>query len=148
MGAGAAETAPGTVTAPGTDLPESAERLAHVRSDARRRSVVALVAPVVAAVFFVPSAVYLAWQLTTSVLPPSRFDELNVGHPRAELAPLLPDRTYPYPSDHARSASRPPGARCEFYRSGRDLFDEVDLYRLCWSGSTLLTKDTVPARRL
>ncbi|MFJ8255032.1 sensor histidine kinase [Streptomyces sp. NPDC094466] len=144
----AAETAPGTVTAPGTDLPESAERLAHVRSDARRRSVVALVAPVVAAVFFVPSAVYLAWQLTTSVLPPSRFDELNVGRPRAELAPLLPDRAYPYPSDHARSASWPPGARCEFYRSGRDLFDEVDLYRLCWSGSTLLTKDTVPARRL
>ncbi|MFJ1786267.1 sensor histidine kinase [Streptomyces anulatus] len=133
--------------APGEVLPESAQRLASVRSDARRRSALAFVAPVVAAVFFVPSAVYLAWQLTTSVLPPSRFDELTTGRPRTELAPLLPARAYPYPSDHARSAPRPPGARCEFYRSGRDLLDEVDLYRLCWSGDTLLTKDTVPAGR-
>ncbi|MFE7369895.1 sensor histidine kinase [Streptomyces anulatus] len=128
-------------------LPESAERLASVRSDARRRSALAFVAPVVAAVFFVPSAAYLAWQLTTSVLPPSRFDELTIGRPRTELVPLLPARAYPYPSDHARSAPRPQGARCEFYRSGRDLLDEVDLYRLCWSGDTLLTKDTVPAVR-
>lgn len=133
--------------APGAVLPESAERLASVRSDARRRSTVAFIAPVVAAVFFVPSAACLAWQLTTSVLPPSRFDELTTGRPRAELVHLLPARAYPYPSDHARSASRPPGARCEFYRSGRDLLDEVDLYRLCWSGDTLLTKDTVPASR-
>ncbi|MFB8216876.1 sensor histidine kinase [Streptomyces anulatus] len=148
-------TAPDPGTAPDSGrtasgeavLPESAERLASVRSDARRRSALAFVAPVVAAVFFVPSAAYLAWQLTTSVLPPSRFDELTIGRPRTELAPLLPARAYPYPSDHARSAPRPPGARCEFYRSGRDLLDEVDLYRLCWSGDTLLTKDTVPAVR-
>ncbi|MET7869990.1 sensor histidine kinase [Streptomyces cyaneofuscatus] len=132
---------------PGAVLPESAQRLATVRSGARRRSAVAFAAPVVAALFFVPSAVYLAWQLTTSVLPPSRFDQLVTGRPRAELAPLLPDRAYPYPSDHARSGPRPPGARCEFYRSGRDLLDDVDLYRLCWSGDTLLTKDTVPASR-
>ncbi|MFE3535439.1 sensor histidine kinase [Streptomyces anulatus] len=137
----------GRTASPEADLPDSAERLASVRSDARRRSALAFVAPVVAAVFFVPSAAYLAWQLTTSVLPPSRFDELTIGRPRTELAPLLPARAYPYPSDHARSAPRPPGARCEFYRSGRDLLDEVDLYRLCWSGDTLLTKDTVPAVR-
>ncbi|GGY97503.1 sensor histidine kinase [Streptomyces poonensis] len=127
--------------------PESAKRLASVRSAARRRSVAAFAAPVVAAAFFVPAAVYLAWQLTTSVLPPSRFDELTTGRPRAELAPLLPARAYPYPPDHARSAPRPSGTRCEFYRSGRDLLGEVDLYRLCWSGDTLVTKDTVPASR-
>ncbi|WPW28988.1 histidine kinase [Streptomyces atratus] len=135
--------------APDTDTiaPESAKRLASVRSAARRRSVAAFVAPVVAAAFFVPAAVYLAWQLTTSVLPPSRFDELTTGRPRAELAPLLPAHAYPYPPDHARSAPQPPGARCEFYRSGRDLLHEVDLYRLCWSGNILVTKDTVPASR-
>ncbi|MGQ4448306.1 DUF6243 family protein [Streptomyces griseus] len=125
--------------------PESARRLADVRRAARRRSVAAAVAPVVAAAFFVPAAVYLAWQLTTSALPPSRFDELTTGRPRAELAALLPARPYPYPPDHARSAPRPPGTTCEFYRSGRDLLDEVDLYRLCWSGDTLAAKDTVPA---
>ncbi|GCD96078.1 sensor histidine kinase [Embleya hyalina] len=134
---------------PSTDavVPESVERLASVRRAARCRSVAAFAAPVVAAAFFVPSAVYLAWQLTTSVLPPSRFDELTIGRPRAELASLLPDHAYPYPPDHARSAPRPPGVRCEFYRSGRDLSTEVDLYRLCWSGDTLATKDIIPASR-
>ncbi|MFJ8221459.1 sensor histidine kinase [Streptomyces griseus] len=136
---------PDTASAPFP--PESAKRLASVRGEARRRSAVAFVAPVVAAVFFVPSAAYLAWQLTTSVLPPSHFDELSVGRPRAELAPLLPARAYPYPPDHARSAPRPPGTRCEFYRSGRDLLGDVDLYRLCWSGDTLSAKDTLRARR-
>ncbi|MER5982486.1 histidine kinase [Streptomyces sp. NPDC001787] len=127
--------------------PESAKRLADVRSAARRRSVVAAVAPVAAAAFFVPAAVYLAWQLTTSVLPPSRYDELAPGRPRAELASLLPARPYPFPPDHARSLPRPPGTTCEFYRSGRDLLDQVDFYRLCWSGNTLVAKDTVPANR-
>ncbi|MFF8466605.1 sensor histidine kinase [Streptomyces griseus] len=138
---------PGPDTPSAPFPPESAKRLASVRGEARRRSAVAFVAPVVAAVFFVPSAAYLAWQLTTSVLPPSHFDELSVGRPRAELAPLLPARAYPYPPDHARSAPRPPGTRCEFYRSGRDLLGDVDLYRLCWSGDTLSAKDTLRARR-
>ncbi|MFJ7524003.1 histidine kinase [Streptomyces griseus] len=138
---------PGPDTASAPFPPESAKRLASVRGEARRRSAVAFVAPVVAAVFFVPSAAYLAWQLTTSVLPPSHFDELSVGRPRAELAPLLPARAYPYPPDHARSAPRPPGTRCEFYRSGRDLLGDVDLYRLCWYGDTLSAKDTLRARR-
>ncbi|WP_418955300.1 sensor histidine kinase [Streptomyces tritici] len=124
---------------------ESARRLASARSAARRRFVAAFAAPVVAAAFFLPSAVFLAWQLTTSVLPPSRFDELTTGRPRAELDTLLPARAFRHPPDHARFAPRPAGARCEFYRSGGDLLHEVDLYRLCWSGDTLLTKDIVPA---
>ncbi|KQX51032.1 histidine kinase [Streptomyces sp. Root66D1] len=144
--AGAAHPATGTTTGTPT-APESVTRLTSVRNAARRRSVAAFAAPVVAAAFFVPAAVYLAWQLTTSVLPPSRFDELTLGRPRAELAALLPDHTYPYPPDDTRSAPPPPGTRCEFYRSGRDLLTEVDLYRLCWSGGTLAAKDTVPASR-
>ncbi|MGT2526130.1 hypothetical protein ACU4GG_02145 [Streptomyces nojiriensis] len=54
---------------------------------------------------------------------------------------------FPYPPDHAHSAPQPRGATCEFYRSGRDLLDRVDLYRLCWSDRTLLTKDTLRAHR-
>ncbi|MFE2293221.1 sensor histidine kinase [Streptomyces sp. NPDC059452] len=132
---------------PGATAPESARRLDRVRSAARRRSAAAFVAPVVAAAFFVPAAVHLAWQLTTSVLTPSRFEELTVGRPHAELTPRLPARAFPYPPDHARSAPRPPGATCDFYRSGRDVLAEVDLYRLCWSGGRLVAKDTVPAAR-
>ncbi|MGA5064416.1 sensor histidine kinase [Streptomyces exfoliatus] len=136
----------GTGTRTGTGM-ESAKRLADARRAARGRSVVAFAAPVAAAAFFVPAAVYLAWQLTTSVLPPSRFDELEPGRPRAEFAGVLPARAFPYPPDHARSAPRPPGTHCEFYRSGRDLLDQVDLYRLCWAGDVLVAKDTVPANR-
>ncbi|WP_329389926.1 histidine kinase [Streptomyces sp. NBC_01351] len=135
--------------APDTEVTplESARRLAAARRDARRRSVAAFAAPLAAAAFLVPSAVYLAWQLTTSVLPPTRFEELQPGRPRTELAPLLPARAFPHPPDHARTAPRPSGTTCEFYRSGRDLLDQVDLYRLCWDRDTLVAKDTVPANR-
>ncbi|MFB7052757.1 sensor histidine kinase [Streptomyces vinaceus] len=137
-------TPPGTATAAGS-AQQATERHAAVRRSAHRRSIAAFAAPVVAAAFFVPAAVYLAWQLTTGVLPPSRFDELEPGRSRTELARLLPDRAFPYPPDHARSAPRPPGAACEFYRSGRDLFDQVDLYRLCWTDGRLVAKDTLDA---
>ncbi|MER7621040.1 histidine kinase [Streptomyces sp. NPDC126503] len=125
--------------------PESAARLARARRSARRRSALAFAAPVAAAVFFVPAAVLLAWQLTTGVLPPSRFADLEPGRSRTDLAPVLPERPFPYPPDHARSAPAPAGTRCEFYRSGRDLWGPVDLYRLCWSGDVLRSKDTLPA---
>ncbi|GHE60017.1 two-component sensor histidine kinase [Streptomyces longispororuber] len=125
--------------------PQAAERLAAVRRAARRRSLAAFAAPVAAAAFFAPAALYLAWQLTTGVLPPSRFDQVRPGQSRVALTPLLPARAFPYAPDHARAAPRPPGCRCEFYRSGRDLLQEVDLYRLCWSGDTLVSKDTVAA---
>ncbi|MFJ9643552.1 sensor histidine kinase [Streptomyces sp. NPDC101206] len=134
--------------APGAAVPApaSAERHAEVRRTARRRAVAALAAPAAAAAFFVPAAVYLAWQLTTGVLPPSRFAELEPGSSRADLAGLLPARAFPYPPDHLRSAPRPAGTDCEFYRSGRDLLAQVDLYRLCWSdGGVLVSKDTLEA---
>ncbi|MEU6504387.1 histidine kinase [Streptomyces californicus] len=137
---------PASFAAPaGSGPTQSAARLAAVRRSARRRSALAAAAPVLAAAFFVPAAVLLAWQLTTSALPPSRYEELTPGLTRGELAPALPARAYPYPPDHARSAPRPPGTTCAFYRSGRDLLHEVDLYRLCWSADRLVAKDTVPA---
>ncbi|MFB8069490.1 sensor histidine kinase [Streptomyces californicus] len=137
---------PASFAAPaGSGPTQSAARLAAVRRSARRRSALAAAAPVLAAAFFVPAAVLLAWQLTTSALPPSRYEELTPGLTRGEVAPALPARAYPYPPDHARSAPRPPGTTCAFYRSGRDLLHEVDLYRLCWSADRLVAKDTVPA---
>lgn len=79
--------------------------------------------------------------------PPSGAPPAAARRPRAELARLLPARAYPYPPDHARSAARPPGTDCAFYRSGGDLLGPVDLYRLCWAADTLVAKDTVPAGR-
>ncbi|GHA92031.1 sensor histidine kinase [Streptomyces termitum] len=136
--------APAALPDPGA-APESARRLAEARRTARRRSALALVAPLAAAAFFVPAAGYLARQLTTGVLPPHRYDRLEPGRTRAELAPLLPARPFPYPPDHVRAAPAPAGARCEAYRSGPDLLHQVDFYRLCWSGGVLVSRDTIRA---
>ncbi|MFI5744597.1 sensor histidine kinase [Streptomyces sp. NPDC051644] len=133
---GAEDTATGAA-------PESARRLAHIRRSARWRFAAVFAVPTGAAVIFLPAVAYLAYHLATSVLPPSRYEELRVGRPRTEIAHLLPPRPFPYPPDDARSAPRPPGTTCEFYRSNGNLLDQVDLYRLCFSGSRLVAKDTL-----
>ncbi|MET9570719.1 hypothetical protein ACFYNW_33620 [Streptomyces virginiae] len=69
--------------------------------------------------------------MTRSVLPPSRFGELETGRRRADFARLLPPRTYPDPPDRARAAPRPPGTACDVNRSGSDRVGRVAVYRLC-----------------
>ncbi|MFV0131841.1 hypothetical protein ACLGIH_00915 [Streptomyces sp. HMX87] len=101
-------------------------RRARIRRIARRRFAAVFAVPAAAAAVFLPSAAYLAYQ------------ELRVGAPRAELTRLLPARPFPYAPDT-------PGTTCEFYRSNSNLLEEVDLYRLCYSGGRLVTKDTVDA---
>ncbi|KJK52199.1 hypothetical protein [Streptomyces sp. NRRL F-4428] len=121
-------------------LREPAERLAEVRAAARRRSVPAFAAPAVAAVFFVPAAVFLAWQLTTGVLPPSAFDRLETGRP-------VPSS--PRCSRTGRSGTRPamsgppPGRRTRSARSTAP----ADFYRLCRRDDVLVAKDTMDAKR-
>ncbi|MFE4308944.1 sensor histidine kinase [Streptomyces sp. NPDC056517] len=127
----------------GGSASEAARRLAQVRRSTRLRLAAAFAIPAGAALFFVPAAVFLAYQLSTGVLAPSRYEELHVGGTRAELAELLPARPFPYPPDDARSAPRPPGTECVFYRSNGNLLAEVDLYRLCWSGPRLTAKDVL-----
>ncbi|MER5964501.1 histidine kinase [Streptomyces sp. NPDC002057] len=138
-------TPPHRAEAPGDggSASEAVRRLAQVRRSARRRLAAAFAVPAGAALFFVPAAVFLAYQLSTGVLPPSAYEELRVGRTRAELAGLLPARPFPYPPDGARSAHRPPGTECGFYRSNGNLLAEVDLYRLCWSGTRLAAKDVL-----
>lgn len=134
-------------TASAGAVPESVRRQARVRRIARWRFAALFAVPAAAAAVFLPSAAYLAYQLTGSVLPPSRYERVRVGAPRAELIPLLPDRPFRYVPDTVRSAPRPPGTTCDFYRSNGNLLDEVDLYRLCYSGGKLVTKDTLDGGR-
>ncbi|UFQ19634.1 MULTISPECIES: sensor histidine kinase [Streptomyces] len=126
-------------------VPESVRRQARIRRSARWRFAAALAAPAAVAVVFLPSAAYLAHQLTGSVLSPSRYEEMRVGTPRAELVRILPRRPFPYAPDSLRAAPRPPGTTCDFYRSNGNVLDDVDLYRLCYSGGRLVAKDTLNA---
>ncbi|MEV3987320.1 histidine kinase [Streptomyces sp. NPDC049837] len=138
------DPAGGTSSSAGT-VPESVRRRARIRRIARWRFAAFFAVPAAVAAVFLPSAAYLAYQLTSSVLPPSRYEQLRVGAPRAELTHLLPARPFPYAPDAVRSALRPPGTTCDFYRSNGNLLDEVDLYRLCYSGGRLVAKDPLDA---
>ncbi|MEU2512940.1 sensor histidine kinase [Streptomyces syringium] len=141
--AGLPDPADGTVSTGA--VPESVRRRARVRRIARWRFAAVFAVPAAVAAVFLPSAAYLAYQLTGSVLPPSRYEKVRVGAHRVELTHLLPARPFPYVPDTLRSALRPPGTSCDFYRSNGNLLAEVDLYRLCYSGGRLVAKDTLDA---
>ncbi|MGW5866478.1 sensor histidine kinase [Streptomyces sp. NPDC055239] len=145
---GAARAEPGQDprTTSSAVAPESARQLSHVRRRARLRFAAAFAAPAGAALVFLPAAAMLAYQLSTCVLSPSDYERLRIGQQRHEFAHALPQRPYPYPSDHAREAPRPPGTTCTFYRSNSNPLDQADVYRLCYSGSHLIAKDTLRGR--
>lgn len=96
------------------------------------------------ALLAVGSAAYAAFQLATCVLRPADFADLRIGQGRTEFAHTLPARQFPYVSDSVKSRPRPTGTVCEFYRSNGSLLDQVDVYRLCYDGSRLVTKDVIP----
>ncbi|WP_416969942.1 sensor histidine kinase [Streptomyces sp. 4F14] len=124
--------------------PESTRRMGDARRKVRLRFVVAFVAPAALALTVLPSAGYLAYQLATCVLHPTDYAAIQVGQERAQFARLLPLQSYPYPSDSVLAVPRPPGTKCEFYRSNGNLLDQVDMYRLCFTGDRLTAKDVLP----
>ncbi|MFF8833128.1 sensor histidine kinase [Streptomyces sp. NPDC015131] len=125
---------------------DSVRRLARVRRTTRRRFAAVFAVPALTAALFLPSAAYLVHQLTSTVLPPSRYEHLRLGTPRSDLARLLPARPFPYAPGELRTLPRPPGAACDFYRSNGNLLEDVDLYRLCYSGGRLVAKDVLGVR--
>ncbi|MFB8141621.1 sensor histidine kinase [Streptomyces parvus] len=144
---------PDRMSSPRADLPqqsppeagaESTRRMGDARRKVRLRFVAAFVAPAALALTVLPAAGYLAYQLATCVLHPTAYAAIHVGQERAEFADLLPLQSYPYPSDTVQSAPRPSGTDCAFYRSNGNLLDQVDMYRLCFSGDRLVAKDVLP----
>ncbi|MFF2639569.1 sensor histidine kinase [Streptomyces niveus] len=126
------------------DDSESARQLTAARRRTRLRMAAAFVVPGGFALLSVGSAAYAAFQLATCVLRPADFADLRIGQGRAEFAHVLPARQFPYVSDSVTSRPRPTGTVCEFYRSNGSLLDQVDVYRLCYDGSRLVTKDVIP----
>ncbi|MFJ3965565.1 sensor histidine kinase [Streptomyces sp. NPDC090036] len=123
---------------------ESARRLVAARRSARLRFVAAFAAPVGFALPALASGAYLAHQLTSCVLGPVDFAALRPGQDRSEVAPRLPDRQFRYVPDAVRARPAPPDTVCEYYRSNGNLLEQVDVYRLCYTGSLLTAKDVLP----
>ncbi|WP_405790286.1 histidine kinase [Streptomyces sp. NBC_01367] len=123
---------------------ESARRLAVARRGARYRFVAAFAAPVGFGLVALASCAYLAQQLTTCVLRPADFAAVRVGQDAAEVVRFLPEQQFRYVPDALRALPVPPGTVCAYYRSNGNLLEQVDVYRLCYAGSRLATKDVLP----
>ncbi|MEU9421052.1 histidine kinase [Streptomyces sp. NPDC048272] len=136
-----AERPPAVAGAAVVEDSESARGLVSARRRARARFALAFGVPAGIGLAMALSAAVLALQLAGCVLRPADFAALNLGSSRAEHARVLPARTFRYPSDPMRAQPAPAGADCAFYRSNGNLLEQVDVYRLCWSGSRLVAKD-------
>ncbi|MFF5210251.1 sensor histidine kinase [Streptosporangium sp. NPDC000396] len=125
----------------------SAVHLAEARQRARRTRATAIavaLAAVAGVVAFVLG--FMTYDAVTSVLRPADFDRLRTGQAQVEVEALLPARTriddpsWPEPP-------APAGVECRYYGTHRNPFDERrhELYRLCFAGGRLASKDFLPA---
>jgi signal transduction histidine kinase len=85
---------------------------------------------------------YFAYRTVGSVLPPERFDAIEIGDGRVEAARLLPAEEM---LDAPRTAlPEPAGANCEYYESAVSFFERVDVYRVCFADDRVVAVDTIP----
>ncbi|MFC9863137.1 MULTISPECIES: sensor histidine kinase [unclassified Streptomyces] len=129
----------------GDPAPSAVGELASsARRRARLRFALAFVAPAGVGLVALLSAGLLGYQMSTAVLHPTDYAALRIGAARADHRAVFPARPFRYPSDRMRAVPAPPRSTCDFYRSGSDLLEQVDVYRLCWSDSRLVSKDVLP----
>ncbi|OZM69993.1 sensor histidine kinase [Amycolatopsis antarctica] len=140
--------------APAADAPEteaerseSARELASARRRVRRTLAGAVAAPaVVIVVATVVGVVQYAYNWSSSTLDPLRYNELRLGESRVDIGQVLPRRQTVERPD--AEPERPPGSRCEYYRTDRSLFElSSESYRLCFDRDLLVSKDLIPERR-
>ncbi|MDT0303685.1 sensor histidine kinase [Streptomonospora wellingtoniae] len=135
-----------SVGEPESDAPDEHRRA--VRRSLRRRTAAMAVAAVVLVALGVLAAVgseYL--RAVGATLPPSDYRSLRVGAPAAQVEPLLPGRQYEPAAaeDDSEAAER---SDCRYYRSAPDIFGGgFGVYRLCFDGGGLVSKDTLPGPR-
>lgn len=124
----------------------SARQLARRRRRLRRALVATVAAPaaLLAGVGAVMVA-YYAHATVASVLPPATFARITVGQTRAEIDPLLPDRTL-WGGAAPTDPPAPPGTDCVLYRPDADLLGLREVYRLCFAGDRLVAKDVIIRR--
>ncbi|MEU8776618.1 histidine kinase [Streptomyces sp. NPDC048606] len=75
-------------------------------------------------------------------LDPEDYARIQPGRQRTELATLLPERSISKPPPILSEPPVPPGAACEYYRTGGSLLRISDrMYRLCFKDDLLVAKD-------
>ncbi|MEU1883118.1 histidine kinase [Streptosporangium sp. NPDC020072] len=140
--------APGQIAEPGP-VSVSATHLARARLRARRTRVTAVVTAVTAVtVVTLVVVAFMIYDAASSVLVPEDFQRLRPGQDQTAVARVLPGRSRidgPVPGEPAR----PRGADCRYYGTHANPFDAShrELFRLCFAGGRLVSKDFLPANR-
>ncbi|QXJ19803.1 hypothetical protein AGRA3207_000398 [Actinomadura graeca] len=124
---------------------ESARYLERERRQVRRGLIVAIAVP--AGLITVLVAVMVAYFVSATfdaVLPPGDYDALRVGDPQARVERVLPSREAMGVGDIKLREPEPAGADCRYYRPDASLLGLSRIYRLCFTGGTLTSKNTYP----
>ena len=79
--------------------------------------------------------------VTRTGLPDDRYAQLWPGQSRTAIEPLLPARPFGKVPTVIGEPPRPASATCMYYQAGTDLLDSSFLYRLCFAGDVLVSKD-------
>ncbi|MEO3782081.1 histidine kinase [Actinocorallia sp. B10E7] len=118
-----------------TEPSESAAYLASKRQRFRRGLKTAVTVPAgLLALLATIMAGYELYVVQTSVLPPDDYARAGLGSTLAELEPLLPPRQAGIPEGRWR-----PG--CRYYRARVELPGNGDVFRLCFTGGRLTSKE-------
>ncbi|MFE0478234.1 sensor histidine kinase [Streptomyces sp. NPDC058947] len=123
----------------------SGTALARARVRVRRNIRQAALLPVLFGGVLVLSLVGLyVFTSAMTALSPGDYGRMRLGESRAELASVLPERRIRKPPPVVSEPPAPPGAVCEYYRSGDSVLTFTDtLYRLCFENDVLVAKDTL-----
>ncbi|MFD3871222.1 sensor histidine kinase [Streptomyces sp. NPDC058623] len=77
-------------------------------------------------------------------LDPGDYARIRPGQPRTELAAVLPARRISKPPPVVSEPPVPPGAACEYYRTGGNVLQLTNrMYRLCFRDDLLVAKDSL-----
>lgn len=123
---------------------DSVRHLASVRRRVRQGLITAIAVPIALGAFLVIGYFgFFFWGTWNSTLEASDYSKMRVGQSESSVRSSLPIRQY-WERPPVDEPAKPEGARCEYYRSTRNLFvDNMPIYRLCFKDKQLLTKNVV-----
>ncbi|OLT20500.1 hypothetical protein BJF79_47255 [Actinomadura sp. CNU-125] len=139
-------SAPGTAPEP---LSESARYLERARRRVRRGLITAIAVP--AALLAALGAVMVGHHIyvtLNSVLEPADYRALRVGADQNAVEQTLPFVQTGGTDLVRRTVPEPPGADCRYYRPEANLLGIERIYRLCFDGRLLISKDSYSTSEL
>ncbi|MBE1536328.1 sensor histidine kinase [Actinomadura algeriensis] len=133
----------GTRPGPGQGPPsESARYLEWARRRVRRGLITAIAVPAaLLALLGTVMAGHHVYVTLNSVLEPADYHALRVGADQHDVEPGLPSMQTTGTGLVRETVPEPPGADCRYYRPEANLLGIEWIYRLCFDGGRLTTKD-------